>query len=273
MNLRRIESRDNAYIKLARKVRDGRETEHIFVEGLRLSEEALCSDISIEYCLVRDGFNSNSRASSLLDAIAGKGVNILQAGDQVFATAAATTSSQGVIMIGRRPATDIQTFEQRIVSSHSPLTLLVMLFETNDPSNVGAVCRTTEAAGARGVVIAKNSSDAFSPKGLRSAMGSVFRLPIWSGAGWAEIFDWAMNGGYSIVAASTSGSTRYASLDWTKPKLLVLGSEAHGLPDELLAKTADRISIPMQPPVESLNLGVAAGVILFEASRQMSSKK
>jgi TrmH family RNA methyltransferase len=271
MSLRRIESRDNTYLKLARKVRDGREEDQIFVEGLRLAEEAVSSDIQLEFCLVREGFDSNPRANSLLKAIAEMDVDILETTDQVFATVAATSSSQGIVLIGERPPTDAVSFEKRIDVTNASLPLLVMLSEANDPSNVGAVLRTAEAASVLGVVIGKNSADVFSPKALRSSMGSAFRMPVWSGADWTEIFEWAGKSGFKTVATSATGATNYAALDWNEPRLLVLGSEAHGLPDELLAIVDDLISIPMQPPVESLNLAVAAGVIMFEARRQVTN--
>ena len=101
-------------------------------------------------------------------------------------------------------------------------------------------------------------------------MGSAFRLPIWSDANVDEAFDFAKRQGYALTGVALDARAEYTKIDWEKPRLLVFGSEAHGLPPEILNKMDETISIPMNPEVESLNLAVAAGVILYEARRQNS---
>ena len=134
--------------------------------------------------------------------------------------------------------------------------------------NVGAILRTAEAAGATGVITTRNTSDPFSPKALRGAMGSAFRLPIWSGPTFDELIQWCRGRRIVTFASEVEGRTSYAEIDWTGPCALLLGPESTGLTDEEL-KNADRgVRIPMKGDVESLNVSVAAGILLFEAARQ-----
>jgi len=207
MKIRRIESRDNASLKLARKVRDGKKGGQIFVEGLRLAEEAIRSDLPVKLAIVREGYGTNPRAHSLLKTIIEKRLEVIETSARIFSTVADTSSSQGIVLIADRATTDRSSFENVIDGRLSPVPLFVSLLETNDPSNVGAVLRTAEAAGISGVIISKNSSDVFSPKTLRASMGSAFRLPIWSGASHADLFDWARKRDLRIAATSAREST------------------------------------------------------------------
>jgi len=101
-------------------------------------------------------------------------------------------------------------------------------------------------------------------------MGSSLRLPLWTDVRFDDAIDWARAKRLRTVAADVSASRSYTSVDWQIPRLLVFGSEAHGLDDEILEKIDEPVLIPMEKDVESLNLAVAAGVVLFEARRQNS---
>jgi TrmH family RNA methyltransferase len=267
----KIASRDNARLKLARKAGDGQTDDLIFVEGLRLAEEALRSDTRIEFCIVSANFGNAGREEALLGLLFAAGVEILETDERIFASVAETRSPQGIILICGRPAVDQAKFHENIGSRRPDVMAIVMLHEVNNPSNLGAVLRTAEAAGVEGVIVSKSSSDVFSPKSLRASMGSAFRLPIWSGANLDEVVEFAKREGYSLTAVALNADSEYAKIDWGTPRLLVFGSEAHGLPVEVLEKMNETISIPMNAKVESLNLAVAAGVILFEARRQVSN--
>jgi TrmH family RNA methyltransferase len=133
---------------------------------------------------------------------------------------------------------------------------------------LGAILRTVEAAGADGVVTTRDSTDIFSVKALRAGLGANLRLPVWSGASLAEVTGWALGNSLVVTAVDAEDGTNYTSLDWKKSRMLVFGSEAHGLSIEELASAEERVMIPMKNDVESLNLSVSCGVILFEALRQ-----
>ena len=256
MKIEQITSRDNRRLAEARKVRDGKVADKMFVEGTRLVREALRSDIAIEECFFSDDFHDDE----LRNAFHGP---VFELPAKLFRSIADTDNSQGVIVIAKRPnASSLRP------SVASLLPVVIYLHEINNPANLGAVIRTAEAAGAGGVIISNNSADVFSPKALRAAMGSSFRMPIWENAGLEDILRWAKENGYITTAADVSAGTTYTSVDWEKPRLLVCGSEAHGLTTAQLDRVNEKISIPMRHGVESLNLAVSAGVILFEAKRQ-----
>jgi len=256
MKIELITSRDNQRLANARKVRDGKVPGMMFIEGRRLVREAIRSDIAIEECFFSDDLSDDG----LRGAFHGR---VFEVPAKIFRSLADTDQPQGVIVVAKRP----ESLPSRIVGS-SAVPLVIFLNEINNPSNLGAVIRTAEAAGVAGVIISDNSADVFSPKALRAAMGSSFRLPIWSGVNFDEAVNWANAQSFVTTAADISGEMSYTAVDWTKKRLLIFGSEAHGLSDADLDKVGEKIIIPMRQDVESLNLAVAAGVILFEARRQ-----
>ena len=251
-----ITSRDNIKLKLARAVRDGREPLLIFIEGSRLFEEALRSGLDIQHILVSSDVSDSVKLAELPIS---KRPSVAKVAPRLFDSIADTTNSQGVIALAVKPSSGLENV---------PPGLTVLLHRINNPSNLGAVIRTAEAAGVAGLITTKGSADAFSPKALRASMGSAFRLPIVEGIDFAIAVDWARERGLVSTAADISGEIGYAEIDWLVPRLVVFGSEAHGLNQTELAVIDEKILIPMENEVESLNLAVSSGIILFEAKRQ-----
>ena len=142
-----------------------------------------------------------------------------------------------------------------------------MLHRINNPNNLGAILRTAEAVDLNGVILTKNSADVFSPKSLRSAMGASLRLPIWTNADFFEVLSWARAKNLKSVCADISAGKSFREIDWNLPRLLVFGSEAHGLSEEERAEIEESLLIPMANSVESLNVAVASGIIFYEARR------
>ena len=271
MQIRKIESRDNSKLKLARKVREGREHQYIFVEGLRLAEEALSSAVAVLFGIFRQDFGENPRETALANQLSRAGVGMLRVDERVFSTIADTKTSQGIALICSRPNASRSSFEQAIEKVDAALPIVLFLFEINNPSNLGAVIRTAAAAGILGVITSENSADVFSPKALRASMGALFRVPIWANGAADEVLRWSAGKGNIIAAGSGNGTIRHTSVDWTRQRLLIMGSEAHGVSQGLLDQAKEKIRIDMEPGVESLNIAVAAGVILFEARRHLIS--
>lgn len=253
-----ITSPANERLKHARRVRDGREDDLIFVEGERLVEECLQSGLALAAC-----FHSpevSPRAQTILAELAERGCPLLPTTDVVLATVSDTVNSQGIIVLAERPTAEV---EDILLSGN----LIVCLNEVRDPGNFGTILRTAEAAGVTGVVAMKGSVDAYSPKVLRSAMGSAFRLPIATGVSVEGLMEHLHKAGLQIVAATADGEMIYHDVNWLNPTMVVLGNEATGVSDELLEMSDERIRIPLRSPVESLNVAAAAAVILFEAAR------
>lgn len=265
IEIEKITSRDNQRLMNARKVRDGKDQSRIFIEGRRLVDEALRSRIVIEESFCVDDFSDKE----LLSAVEAKASKVAEMPERIFRSIADTDNSQGIILIGQRPKDGAAVIEDRL---NSPLPIVLFLKEINNPSNLGAILRTAEAAGVAGVVISGNSADVYSPKSLRAAMGASFRLPIWDGAVFDEVLLWAKSRGLVSTAADVGAEKSYTEIDWGRPRLLILGSEAHGLSDTDLDRIEEQMQIPMENDVESLNLAVSAGIILFEAKRQRAAR-
>jgi TrmH family RNA methyltransferase len=258
-------------LKLARKILAGQEDELILLEGVRLVEEGLRSEVGIVEALYTRRFADGDRGAEVLagitekvfeDAVRDATECLSEVDEDVFATVTDTKTSQGIVMICRRPSTAFEDFTRHTSSAGG---LFVALHEINNPSNLGAILRTAEAAGVAGVITTKSSADVFSAKSLRAGLGSNLRVPLWTGASFADVIAWAKERDLAATAADAHASLSYRDVDWSRPRVVVFGSEAHGLSPEELSMIDERMTIPMANGVESLNLAVSAGIILFEA--------
>jgi TrmH family RNA methyltransferase len=137
-----------------------------------------------------------------------------------------------------------------------------------DPGNLGALARVAEAGGATGLLVAGESADAFGWKALRGSMGSLLRLPVIVKGRGEEAVAAARAQGCHVVAAVPRGGEPLFGADMRVATAILIGGEGAGLPAELLALADRRVTIPMRPPVESLNAAVAAALVVYEALRQ-----
>jgi len=266
-----ITSRDNQNLKFARNVRDGREKDFIFIEGKRLVVEALRSGVDCEDVFVSNGFIENQK--SFLDSLLATEFNIRRVPDRIFRTISDTKTSQGIIFICRRPESGKLIIEQSLQMKRSTSSLVILLHNINNPLNLGAILRTSEATGVAGVITTRHSAYAFSPKAIRAAMGANFRIPIWANADFDDVLSWANKQNLISTCLDINSDTTYLDVDWKKSRLLIFGSEAHGLNTNEFESAKERVKIPMENQVESLNLAVSCGVILFEAKRVWESWK
>jgi RNA methyltransferase, TrmH family len=259
-----ITSRDNALVKRARAVRDGRASELIFVEGVRLCEEALTASLAIEDVICTERIASDERGAQLLSALQSAGKPITLVSEFVFASISDTKTPQGIVLLVRRPAPG----KESLLANTVEAPLLVILHRINNPANAGAILRTAEAAGARGVILTEGTTDVFSPKALRGAMGSSFRLPLWANASFHEALAWCKEQGIETICADSRAGRTHTEVDWTRGSALIVGAESTGLTTEEMNIADEALRIPMRSPVESLNVAVAAAIVLYEAARQ-----
>jgi TrmH family RNA methyltransferase len=264
-----IKSRDNAKLKFARRVRDGKASGHIFIEGARLCEEAVASDLLVTASFMSEAFRSLDPETSVQQALSKKSAEVHFVSNPLLSSIADTKTPQGIVLIAERPKPRALSDLLSSVDADRMMPLWIYLWEVNNPSNLGAVLRTAEAAGAVGVIVSQNSADPYSPKSLRASMGSAFRVPVVEDVGIDRAYSTATEKGIKTAAVDTRGELSYLDVHWNMPSLLVFGSEAEGLPDEVLSRADERIKIPMDGNVESLNLAVSTGIILFEAKRQI----
>jgi TrmH family RNA methyltransferase len=256
-----ITSPANERIKQARRVRDGREAGLIFIEGERLVEESLRSNLKLVACFHTP--DPSPRAEKIIAEAALGNCPVYPAVEPVLATLADTVNTQGLMVIAERPTT---TIEQ--VFSPNGKILIVCLDAVQDPGNFGTIIRTAEAAGATGVAALRGSVDAFAPKTLRSSMGSAFRLPIVERVEADLMLAKARAAEINVVAASADAGVAYSDYDWLQPTVVIFGNEARGVDPELLERCDARLRIPLCAPVESINVAAAAAVFLCEAARQ-----
>lgn len=258
-----ITSRRNPLAQRARAVRDGRERGLVFVEGVRLCEEALRASVEFEAVLYTRGLAGDGRGASLLRELLDACRDAHAVSEDVLESVSDTKTPQGVVALARRPPDGRERIERA-----AGVPLVVVMHRANNPSNAGAVIRVAEAAGATGVVLTKGSTDPLSPKSLRGSMGSAFRLPLWTGPALGEALRWCAARGVGAVATAAGAPSLHTEVDWTAPRAIVLGPEAGGLSDEEARAAGEAVRIPMRAPVESLNLATALAVVLYEAARQ-----
>ena len=258
-----ITSRKNPLAQHARAVREGREEGLIFVEGVRLAEEAVGASLDFETVLHAESVERDERGAILLKRLRRLCERVLPVSESVLESVSDVKSSQGVVALARRPSTG-----REVVETQNASPLVVIMHRVNNPSNAGAMLRVAEAAGATAAVSTEGSTDLFSSKALRGSMGSAFRLPLWTGARFDEALRWCAERGVRTVASTIEHAATHTEIDWTIPRAVVVGPEAGGLSAEETAAADERIRIPMRETVESLNVAVALAVVLYEAARQ-----
>lgn len=259
-----ITSRDNSLLRQARAVRDGRVEELIFVEGLRLAEEAMRSNLKIEAVIVSEELAEKEKAQSLIDELNRVSPRIASVNEKLLDSISYTKTPQGIVVLAARPETSLEHF---ILEGRQP-SLIVIMHRINNPVNVGAILRTAEAAGATGAIATVNTTDPLSPKSLRGAMGSSFRLPIWFGPAYKEALAWCEGRNIQTICADVNAAANYDNIDWRRPSALILGPESEGLSTSEIEMANGAARIPMHGLAESLNVAVATGILLYEAARQ-----
>jgi TrmH family RNA methyltransferase len=260
-SMERISSRHNPLVKRFRDLaRVGAADDAVLLEGQHLLEEAIAADLPIEVAAFSEK-HAQGRLLTLAARTGRLGAKTVAVTDQVLAAISPVQRPAGVVAIARRPATPLE----RVFAT--PPQLVVLLGEVQDPGNVGAIVRAAEACGASGLVAGVASADPFGWKALRGGMGSTFRLPV-ARARIESALDAARACGARVVATVPRGGTPLLACDLRGPSAILFGGEGGGLPAAWLDAADDRLSIPMRGQVESLNVAIAAALVLYEASRQ-----
>ncbi|UJF36454.1 TrmH family RNA methyltransferase [Paenibacillus hexagrammi] len=227
------------------------------IEGYHLVEEALRSGAAVE-CVVYSV--DKDLPSGLLEA-AGVAVEWIAVSQAVLEKCSDTQTPQGVFaVVAKRGMTADELLEARP-------DLAVILDGVQDPGNLGTIIRSADAVGAGAVVIGRGTVDLYNPKTIRSTMGSLYHLPIVE-ADLQELLPRARERGMRLVTTSLQAQRSCYETDLRQPTWLVMGNEAKGVSPEVAALSDVQVIIPMQGKAESLNVAMAATVLLFEASRQ-----
>lgn len=256
----RITSRQNPLVARFRAAAEG-DDRWMLLDGPHLVAEALAAGLAIDCVAVEAGRTEVPDLAAVLRGVAGD--RVVTVSRSVLDAISPVRTPEGIVALAERPR-----HVAAGVLRHGAPALVVCAVDVQDPGNVGAIVRAAEAGGATGVLTTTGTADAFGWKALRGAMGSAFRLPIASGLTPDEAVFEARAAGLQVVATAGHGHTPMEAADLRPPTLLLLGSEGRGLPAGVLDAADVRLSVPMAPPVESLNVAVAAGVIVYEARRQ-----
>ncbi len=267
--MQEITSRDNQRLKIVRKVRDGRIKDSVFIEGVRLVFEALRSDLEFSEVFISENFFASNENAEILSKLEESKVDIFLISNKLFDSISDTKSPQGIILTAKLSSDGKDRIESMLASKGNKQTIIILLHEINNPSNLGAILRTAEAADALGIITTVSSANVFSPKAVRGAMGASFRLPVWENVDFQEIIEWANSHRLTTICADINAEKSYTEIDWNQNYLLIFGSEAHGLSEIERNQIDKKIFIPMENGVESLNLAVACGIILFEAKKSV----
>ena len=262
--LRRIEGHHNALVKELRAAFSHAELTpdgYCAIEGMRILEEAIRSGLKFKAVFFRA--SAENRAERLLPQLAAH-VETLLLPDKLFASAVPSETPQGVAALVR-----CKTFKLEEVLAKSQAGPLLAIAGLQDPGNLGTILRSAEAFGAGGVLLGEGTVSPFNSKVIRASAGSVFRLPIVS-AKLAGTLDQMPELGLRLIATSSHQGTPLDQATLTGPLAIFIGSEGAGLPRELLMQMTEIVAIPHSPSVESLNAGVAASIVLYEAARQVS---
>ena len=257
--MRAITSRQHTIVKTFRTVAHHSDRS-MLLDGWHLLAEAIHAGVVIETVAVSG--TPKAADARLLERARRSGTDVVVVSEKVIDALSPVRSPSGVVAIARRP-------QASIASLRSPSPALVLAVAgVQDPGNVGAAIRAAAGGGATGVVCDGASADPFGWKALRASMGSVFHLPVVRLDDLEEgIADWRA-AGVSIVATQPRGGQSIYDVDWRRPTAILMGGEGAGLPAPLAGSADLQVSIPMRGRVESLNVAVAAALIVFEAQRQ-----
>lgn len=245
---------------IRRKCRD---EEGLFLaEGIRFVEEVLSSGWQVEFLVYSGKAAGGSRGGALLQAAAAAGIPAYEVDEKLLAELADTATPQGVLAAVRQKE---HRLEEVINGRNNPLLLVVD--GVQDPGNLGTIIRTADAAGAGGVLLLRGTVDLYNPKTLRSTMGSLFHVPVVRNLEAAEFLEAVARAGIRLYAGQPRATKNLFQADLREPCAFTLGSEGRGPRAEIAAR-AEGLQIPMPGRAESLNVAVAAAVMLYEALRQ-----
>ncbi len=237
------------------------------MEGVRLVEEALNAGLKFKGALVSNELERTARGTALRTELESHAIPIEEVSARALTELADTDTSQGIIAViePKKWAPDELPLVGRAV--------VLVIDGVQDPGNVGTLIRTAHALGAAGTVALRGTADVVSPKALRAAMGATFRHPVIV-LDDAAFITWARKNGMTLWAAAADGTPLHRALGDGKreasgkgPIGVIVGNEGAGIRPQLNALSTTRVAIPLTQGAESLNVAVAAGILLYEVMR------
>ncbi len=238
------------------------QTQRVLLEGLHLLREARHAGLVVHRAAFTPAALASTESGAEARSLLAVGVDVMEVSERLMATVSPVRSSSGVLAIAEyRPTALEDVF-------HGSPALVIIAAEIQDPGNVGALIRAADAGGATGVVVAGASASPYAWKALRGSMGSAFRMPVATRVAATDAVRAARDHGLQILATAPHEGRDPALLDLNLPTAFLLGNEGTGLAGRVAALADQVVSIPMRSPVESLNVAVAAALLVYETFRQ-----
>ncbi len=258
--MQQITSRTNQKIKQVKALRQrkARQESRLFlVEGIRHVGEAVQADAAIDAIYFSPDLLTSGFAQSIIDEQDKRGVDCYSLSGELFGSLASKENPQGILAVVRQPEISIHNLNPQNAN------WVVALVSPQDPGNVGSILRTIDAVGASSLILVESSLDPFHPAAVRASMGTLFHISVVQSS-FSDFKQWAKQYGYHIY-----GSSAHADVDYLQarpyhiPRVLLLGSEREGLTDEQRSICDQVVCLPMRGRASSLNLAVAASVLLY----------
>jgi TrmH family RNA methyltransferase len=265
--MKTVASRHNPIVRAFRELalRPDPSGTRLLLDGAHLVRDAVDAGFVLErVCIGSSHLDRDTKEGALARAIERRGIEVIGVSEALLAALSPVRTPSGIVAIATRgrqsPGAD--------VIFQAPDAMAIVAVDVQEPGNVGALLRVAEAAGAAGAVVAGDSASPFSWKALRGSMGSGLRLPILHDRSTANVLDVLRAHQVRTIAAVARGGASPDAVDWAGRVAVMVGGEGPGLSDEIVAGCEVQVTIPMTPPVESLNVAVAAAVLLYAARRQ-----
>src|ERR1039458_7853033 len=263
--LRRIHSGQNARVKELRRTfgeASPNAEGEVAVEGMHIVEEAIRSGLRLTTVFFSE--SAKERVHKLLPQLSSH-TEALLLPDEVFASAAPSETPQGVAALVR-----VKAFALDEMFVPAP-ALLVAIAGLQDPGNLGTIARSAEAFGATGLLLGERTVGPWNWKAVRASAGSLFRLPALK-IELAKALGEIKSRDVRVTWTAAAHGTAIAEVDLRGPVAFIVGSEGAGVPKDVLAQADEVVAIPHSARVESLNAGIAASILLYEAARQRKSR-
>ncbi|HSR84509.1 MAG TPA: RNA methyltransferase [Streptosporangiaceae bacterium] len=260
-----ISSAANPLVKRVRGLEDRkhRRRESAFVvQGIQPVWQAVEAGAAIEVLIIAPDLLRHAGAAAMVAAQEAAGVRVAQLSGELFGRIAERDAPSGLAAIVRSAPVALAN----LVAGHG--SLFAALHTPGNPGNVGTIIRTASAVGCDGVILIGPSADQYDPAAVKASMGAIFAVPVATASSAGEFLDWARQNAVTVAATSARGSVSCWEAELTPPLAVLLGSEGAGLARDLLAAADLEVAIPMTGTAESLNLAVAAGVLLYEVRRR-----
>jgi TrmH family RNA methyltransferase len=237
-----------------------------FAEGIHVVLQALEHDAPVRALVVAPELLTSDVGRAAVERFESAGGEVLRLSAAAFASVSGRDNPTGlgaVVELVHHSLADLEPARAAPVA---------WLHEVASPGNLGAVVRTADALGCAGVIVSGASADPYDPAAVKASMGALFARPVVVVPDEQEVLGWCARRGIAVVATSAHAPTELGALPTPEPCTVLFGSEAHGLPRHLLAGADLALRIPMRGSVSSLNLAVAAGIVLYELSAGMTSE-